>query len=136
MEPTAELSNPAIALHRAASIEWVDDSLPELASLAEGRRFDLVMITAMWMHLDEKERATAMPRVASLVRPEGKRLKAGGRVSTCSNMAKLGVAEDVLSARLIVSSLLSERAPRQLLNSRLFIDVGVVCGIGWNGAQV
>ena len=64
------------------------------------------------------------------------RLKAGGRVSTCSNMAKLGVTEDVLSARLIVSSLLSDRALRQLLDSQLFIEVGVVCGIGWNGAQV
>jgi hypothetical protein len=37
---------------------------------------------------------------------------------------KLGVTQGVLSARLIASSLLSERALRQLLNSQLFIDVG------------
>lgn len=37
---------------------------------------------------------------------------------------KLGVTEGVLSARLVASSIISERALRQLLNSQLFIDVG------------
>jgi len=71
VEPTPELRNPGIALHRTALIEWVDDSLPELASIAPGRKFDLAMITAVWMHLDENERTIAMPRVASLLRPKG-----------------------------------------------------------------
>jgi SAM-dependent methyltransferase len=33
--------------------------------------FDVVMLTAVWMHLDEVARATAMPQVARLVRPGG-----------------------------------------------------------------
>lgn len=71
VEPTAALRNPGMALHAASSIEWIDDCLPDLSKLPRGRTFDLVMITAVWMHLDETERAQAMPRVASLLRPGG-----------------------------------------------------------------
>lgn len=72
VEPTAELRLRAAALHASPAIEWLDDSLPELASLAarEGS-FDLVMLTAVWMHLDEPQRRRAMPRVAGLVRQGG-----------------------------------------------------------------
>lgn len=72
VEPTTELRTRAIALHTSPSIEWVDDSLPELSKLLRRNQFfDLVMLTAVWMHLDEKQRPTAMPRVASLVRRGG-----------------------------------------------------------------
>jgi len=72
VEPTAELLTRAIELHASPRIEWLDDSLPEL-SLLFGRceTFDVVMLTAVWMHLDEQQRQRAMPRVAALVRPGG-----------------------------------------------------------------
>lgn len=72
VEPTAALRLGAIARHRSPRIEWLDDSLPELARLA-GRDggFDLVMLTAVWMHLDAAQRRQAMPRVARLVREGG-----------------------------------------------------------------
>ena len=45
---------PAMALHPSPRIEWLNDSLPELATLRTRREtFDLVMLTAVWMHLDE-----------------------------------------------------------------------------------
>jgi SAM-dependent methyltransferase len=72
VEPTAELLIRAMALHPSPLIEWVDDSLPDLASFAaDNEGFDLVMLTAVWMHLDEEQRRRAMPRVASLVRNGG-----------------------------------------------------------------
>jgi SAM-dependent methyltransferase len=72
VEPTDALRAGAIALHASPAIEWVADSLPDLAVvLARGVRFDLVMLTAVWMHLDAAERRRAMPRVASLLRPQG-----------------------------------------------------------------
>jgi SAM-dependent methyltransferase len=70
VEPTAELRARAAALHPSPRIEWLDDSLPGLTSLAE-RRFDVVMLTAVWMHLDERQRRQAMPRAAGLVRSGG-----------------------------------------------------------------
>lgn len=72
VEPTAELRMRAAALHPSPRIEWLDDSLPDLACLHErGETFDVVMLTAVWMHLDEQQRNRAMPRVAGLVRKGG-----------------------------------------------------------------
>jgi SAM-dependent methyltransferase len=72
VEPVSELRIPGMALHPSPMIEWLDDSLPELAiTLGMRRRFDFVALTAVWMHLEPPERAQAMPRVASLVRGGG-----------------------------------------------------------------
>src|SRR5204863_3062756 len=69
VEPADAMRLPAMALHPSPRIEWLDDSLPELALLrARGERFDLVMLTAVWMHLDEAERIRAMPNVAALAK--------------------------------------------------------------------
>jgi SAM-dependent methyltransferase len=71
-EPTAELRAHGQRLHAAASIVWSDDSLPHLAGLrAAATSFDLVMATAVWMHLDAAERTLAMRNVAALVTPGG-----------------------------------------------------------------
>jgi SAM-dependent methyltransferase len=71
-EPTAEMRAHAMRLHPSPRIEWVDDSLPDLAVLtARGDTFDLVMMTAVWMHLDDEQRRAAMPSVAGLVRLGG-----------------------------------------------------------------
>jgi SAM-dependent methyltransferase len=72
VEPTAELRVRAASLHPSPNIEWLDDSLPELAVLTvRGESFDVVMLTAVWMHLDEQQRKRAMPRVAGFVRQGG-----------------------------------------------------------------
>lgn len=71
-EPTVELRAHGQRLHRAAAIVWVADSLPDLAQLrAAPTRFDLIMLTAVWMHLDEGERQRAMPALADLLAPGG-----------------------------------------------------------------
>jgi SAM-dependent methyltransferase len=72
VEPTGELRSRAQVLHPHPDIEWLNDSLPHLARVtARGEMFDIVMLTAVWMHLDETQRRRAMPNVASLVSPGG-----------------------------------------------------------------
>ena len=72
VEPTDAMRIPAMALHPSPRIEWLNDSLPDLADvLARGEKFDVVMLTAVWMHLDERQRRHAMPNLAFLVRPGG-----------------------------------------------------------------
>lgn len=72
VEPTAEMRRGAMALHPSPAIEWLDDSLPDLTSVrARGEQFDLVTMTAVWMHLDAQQRQKAMPYVAALVRSGG-----------------------------------------------------------------
>ncbi|MBN3805127.1 class I SAM-dependent methyltransferase [Paraburkholderia sp. Ac-20336] len=72
IEPVDELREAARELHPSAPVEWLDDSLPDLAVLLARRgTFDAVMLTAVWMHLDEEQRHRAMPRIASLLRAGG-----------------------------------------------------------------
>jgi len=72
VEPTEAMRSRAIALHPSPAIEWIDDSLPALrVVMAQRRRFDLAMLTAVWMHLDAPERRCAMANVAALVAPRG-----------------------------------------------------------------
>jgi SAM-dependent methyltransferase len=72
VEPTTALRLRAQHLHPSPQIEWFDDSLPDLHSLsARGDTFDVVMLTAVWMHLDAAERVRAMPVVANLLRAGG-----------------------------------------------------------------
>jgi SAM-dependent methyltransferase len=72
VEPTPELRLEGQRLHAAVPIQWVDDGLPELERIvARGERFDLILLTAVWMHLDERERALAMGSLARIVAPAG-----------------------------------------------------------------
>jgi SAM-dependent methyltransferase len=67
VEPTAELRHEGQQIHSALPIEWMDDHLPTLRALRRtNRRFDVVLLTAVWMHLDENERDAAMEAIAEL----------------------------------------------------------------------
>ena len=72
VEPTDALRDAGRQLHPAANIEWIADGLPELVTL-RGRdaAFDLILLTAVWMHLDRPERERAMDVLSSLLAPEG-----------------------------------------------------------------
>jgi protein-L-isoaspartate O-methyltransferase len=72
VEPIAELRDRAACSHLSPKIEWLDDSLPLLAHLdGRGETFDVVMLTAVWMHLDQQQRQEGMPRVSSLLKRGG-----------------------------------------------------------------
>lgn len=72
VEPTAALRAHGGRLHAGSTVRWVDDALPELPRLgAAGERYDLIMLTAVWMHLAPRERAAAMRTVAGLLAPGG-----------------------------------------------------------------
>jgi SAM-dependent methyltransferase len=72
VEPTAGLRRQGQHLHWDVAIAWIDDALPELARVrATGQSYDLVLLTAVFMHLDASERGTAMASVASLMAPGG-----------------------------------------------------------------
>ncbi|WP_410535468.1 class I SAM-dependent methyltransferase [Streptomyces sp. KL2] len=69
VEPTPELRRIGQRLHAGAPVKWVDDALPALTGLRGP--FGLVLLSAVWMHLDEQERVEGMRRVAELTAPGG-----------------------------------------------------------------
>lgn len=71
VEPVAPFREAAKALHTSRRIEWIDDSLPALKKLGADQSFDLVSLSAVWMHLDAEQRDAAMGRLAALLRPKG-----------------------------------------------------------------
>jgi len=72
VEPTVELRAHGQQLHGHLPITWIDDSLPDLNRVhATGECYDLIMQTAVWMHLDLDQRERAIGRVAGLLRPNG-----------------------------------------------------------------
>jgi len=72
VEPTARLREAAMALHPDPSIRWLDDSLPALAVVrAFNPSFDAILLTAVWMHLDEADRDEGMAHLAALLAPDG-----------------------------------------------------------------
>jgi SAM-dependent methyltransferase len=72
VEPTDAMRLPAMNLHPSPLIEWLDDSLPELALLRRrGKPFDLILLSAVWMHFDRAQRREAMATLAALLRTGG-----------------------------------------------------------------
>lgn len=69
VEPVRELREAGRKRH-GDGIEWLDDRLPDLASLAGP--FDLVLLCAVWHHLDPADRARAMPALAQVTAPGGR----------------------------------------------------------------
>lgn len=68
VEPLKVLLDAARVTYAGLSVSWRRDSLPDLASLGERQRqFDVILVDAVWHHLDEAERQRALTRFAYLL---------------------------------------------------------------------
>jgi SAM-dependent methyltransferase len=102
VEPTPEMRAHGRRLHADARLTWIDDALPDLDIVHErGAGFAIVMLTAVWMHLDADERRRAMPRVARLLAPSGLMVFSlrHGHVPAGRRMFDVSAAETVALAR-------------------------------------
>lgn len=73
IEPTKELREEGQLRHSMKNIQWIDDHLPTLkVAKQQARSFDVVLLTAVWMHLEKQERKTAMKVISELLRLRGK----------------------------------------------------------------
>jgi SAM-dependent methyltransferase len=117
-EPTAAMRRGAVKLHPLPAIDWVDDSLPDLAVLrARGETYDLIMMNAVWMHLDEGQRRRAMPNVAALLADRGTIVMSlrYGPIPSGRRMFRVSARETVeLAAAEGLRAVFSQRAPSTL----------------------
>jgi hypothetical protein len=59
-------------LHGNREIEWIDDALPELATIRErGKRYTLVLLSAVWMHVPLEDRAFAFASLMHCLDSDG-----------------------------------------------------------------
>ena len=71
VEPTNALRLAGQELFGTVNIEWIDDALPSLARLGPDHRFDFILASGVWHHLDEDEQHSAISRIAELLSPNG-----------------------------------------------------------------
>ncbi|MGX1368937.1 2-polyprenyl-3-methyl-5-hydroxy-6-metoxy-1,4-benzoquinol methylase [Streptomyces canus] len=69
VEPVAELRRVAERLHPDDGVTWRAGALPEIPGVRGP--YDVVLLSAVWMHLDPEERPVAMRRLAGLLAPGG-----------------------------------------------------------------
>lgn len=69
VEPVAELRRVAERLHPGSGVSWRAGALPEIPGVPGP--YDVVLLSAVWMHLRPEERPVAMRRLAGLLAPGG-----------------------------------------------------------------
>ena len=72
VEPSTSMRTIAKRLHSEAPIHWIDDHLPILDIVNRiGLSYDLILLSAVWMHVSGRQRAQAFRTLLSLLKPGG-----------------------------------------------------------------
>lgn len=72
VEPADALREQAQKLSQQLPIQWLSDLLPGLTKVQTlQQQFDLVLLSAVWMHLSPDERHQALPVLCSLLAHDG-----------------------------------------------------------------
>ena len=73
VEPADGMRQLGQQLHAQHAIHWVNDTLPELSKVfALQITFDIILVSAVWMHIPPTERQRAFRKLANLLNPGGK----------------------------------------------------------------
>jgi 2-polyprenyl-3-methyl-5-hydroxy-6-metoxy-1,4-benzoquinol methylase len=72
VEPSKGLREEGQILTKKSSVHWVNDTLPELSRVeALNLRFDLILLSAVWMHLPSFQRQRAFRELVNLLKSNG-----------------------------------------------------------------
>ncbi|GIU26489.1 bifunctional 2-polyprenyl-6-hydroxyphenol methylase/3-demethylubiquinol 3-O-methyltransferase UbiG [Shewanella sp. MBTL60-007] len=73
VEPATELAAIGKQHTKDLAVIWLEDTLPELKQVtAANIKFDLILLSAVWMHIPSAERLTALTQLSQLLAPQGK----------------------------------------------------------------
>ena len=72
VEPVLAFRDAGQKLHSGHSINWLEDRLPDLENLrARQQKYDVILISGVWHHLTDDQRACAVGHIAKLLKPDG-----------------------------------------------------------------
>lgn len=73
VEPATEMIKAGQKTTRNDNVHWIQDSLPVLDKTTRLEiSFDLILLSAVWMHVPKGQRARSMRKLANLLKPGGK----------------------------------------------------------------
>ncbi len=72
VEPSTPMRLGAAELHKNSKITWVDDCLPNLTEVSKLElTFDLIIVSAVWQHIQSEERYRSFRKIISFLKPGG-----------------------------------------------------------------
>lgn len=72
VEPSAAMRREGQRRHPNPRIHWVDDRLPALAKVSRlGTDFDIILLSAVWVHVPPMDRARAFRKLVNQLKPGG-----------------------------------------------------------------
>jgi SAM-dependent methyltransferase len=72
VEPSSEMRREGQRLHPSTRIYWLDDRLPGIPRVHErGIAYDLILLSAVWMHIPPADRERAFRKIVTLLKPGG-----------------------------------------------------------------
>ncbi|WP_165390874.1 class I SAM-dependent methyltransferase [Pseudoduganella lutea] len=73
VDPSDAMLAQALELHPSDRIRWLSDSLPDLVKVPRlNLRFDLILLSAVWMHIPPADRQRSLRKLATLLAPNGR----------------------------------------------------------------
>ncbi|MGH6714793.1 MAG: class I SAM-dependent methyltransferase [Bradyrhizobium sp.] len=71
VEPVKQFRDAGMTIHSSPKLKWIDDRLPDLIETKRRGRFDLVLLSDVWQHLNDHQRRIAMRSLAELTASGG-----------------------------------------------------------------
>lgn len=73
IEPALMLAELGKQQTQGLNVKWLQDSLPDLNTVTKQEvSFDLILLSAVWMHIPESQRSRSLRKLANLLKPGGK----------------------------------------------------------------
>lgn len=73
VEPANILADIGARQTTGLNVKWLTDSLPALSTITKQEvSFDLILLSAVWMHIPASDRARSIRKLANLLKPGGK----------------------------------------------------------------
>ena len=73
IEPAAMLAELGKQHTQGLNVRWLQDSLLDLTTVTKQEvSFDLILLSAVWMHIPETQRSRSLRKLANLLKPDGK----------------------------------------------------------------
>jgi SAM-dependent methyltransferase len=73
VEPSVGLRKEGESVTQNTSVHWINDQLPSLKKVESlNLRYDLILLSAVWMHIPSSHRQRAFRKLSNLLKPDGK----------------------------------------------------------------